>query len=228
MIRSASRPTRPAAALSLAGALALLAACGAPGEDRPATRPGDGTAPVDSAAIPSDSGALADSAQAREDAADPDTADPDTADVEDGTGADGWQRSEIAVAGDGHGVLTAVRTGRHDGYDRMVFEFQEAVPGYAVRYPTGPLRQCGSGQPILVDEPHTLQIVFRSAAAHEDAGQATVQDRRRAPSLPVIGTARLTCDFEGEVEWVLGVERRAGFRVLVLESPGRLVVDLRH
>lgn len=214
-----------AALLALPGPT-LLTGCGEADDGRLPERTGEAapaldTASLDSArvtgstAVTDSGGAAADSAAAASDSVD---AIPD-----------GWEGAEVVVPADGHGVLTAVRTGRHDeGHDRMVFEFEGELPGYTVRYPSGPLRQCGSGQPILVDEPHALQIVLRSAAAHDDAGQATVQDRRRAPALPVLRTARLTCDYEGEVEWVLGVDRRAGFRVFALDDPARLVVDLRH
>lgn len=214
-----------AALLALPGPT-LLAGCEAD-DGRPAERPGEAApaldaARADSAPVP-DATAVTDSARTAGAAADS-AAEAGSAE----SIPDGWEGAEVAVSGEGHGVLTAVRTGRHGGHDRMVFEFEGELPGYTVRYPSEPLRQCGSGQPILVDEPHALQIVLRSAAAHDDAGQATVQDRRRAPALPVLRTARLTCDYEGEVEWVLGVDRRAGFRVFALDGPARLVVDLRH
>ena len=34
-------------------------------------------------------------------------------------------------------LLTDVRAARHEGYDRVVFEFRNAVPGYDVRYGHG-------------------------------------------------------------------------------------------
>jgi len=39
---------------------------------------------------------------------------------------------------------------------------------------------------------------------------------------------KLVCDFEGQVEWVLGVVAAGPYRVLASPGPGRLVVDIRH
>jgi hypothetical protein len=86
----------------------------------------------------------------------------------------------------------------------------------------------GSGRPIDPGAPNAIRVRLDPAAAHDDQGTATVADRDRAPRLPAIRTARLTCDFEGSVEWVLGTEARFGIRAFTLESPARLVLDVQH
>lgn len=140
-----------------------------------------------------------------------------------------WRTGQVsAAADDGHATLRSVRTGQNEGFDRLVLEFDGGVPGYTVRFAERPLRQCGSGLPIEVDAPHTFQIELESAAAHDEQGQPTVRDRDRTLDFPVLRTARLTCDYEGVVEWVLGTDRRTEFRVFTLPDPARLVVDLRH
>ena len=48
------------------------------------------------------------------------------------------------------------------------------------------------------------------------------------PGLPNLAEAELTGDFEAVLTWVLGVNEEADFRVLTLESPARLVVDVGH
>jgi hypothetical protein len=48
------------------------------------------------------------------------------------------------------------------------------------------------------------------------------------PELPVLLQLEPTCDFEGEVSWVLGVKAPNRYRVLELKDPPRLVVDVRH
>ena len=146
-----------------------------------------------------------------------------------GDGLPGW-RTPPVTGGAEEGPqarLDAVRTGRHDGYDRVVFEFADLVPGYLVERAVDP-HQCGSGNPIDIGAPVALRVRFRSAVAHTEEGRPTVADRDRRPGLAVLRTARLTCDFEGDVEWLLGLERATEVRVLVLESPARLVLDLRH
>ena len=125
-------------------------------------------------------------------------------------------------------VLTDVRFARHDGYDRFVLEFREHLPGYRIRYPPGLLHECGTGRAVELDAPAALQIELRRTAAHDREGEATTEERELAPGLPTLRDARLTCDYEGIVEWVLGLEKQVPFRVLTLQGPPRLVVDVRH
>lgn len=127
-------------------------------------------------------------------------------------------------------VLDGVRVAAHreGGYDRFVLEFSDDLPDWTVQYPTDPLHQCGSGHPIELEAPTPLQITLRSAAAHDQEGNATVEERTLEPGLQMLRSARLTCDFEGEVEWVLGLAGRAPFRVMALSGPSRLVVDVRR
>ena len=124
-------------------------------------------------------------------------------------------------------ILRTVRTGRHDGYDRIVFEFDGHVPAYQIRFVPDPAA-CGSGDPVDVEGAVALEIDFRPAAAHDDEGRATVRDRVVRPALPAIRTARITCDFEAIVTWVLGLDHRAQLRALELSSPARLALDVRH
>lgn len=125
-------------------------------------------------------------------------------------------------------TLAAVRIARNDGYERFVMELGgDTVPGYHVEYVDRPVRQCGSGDPIPLEGDGWLMIRLEPARAHTEAGAPTVRERRRRPGQPVILEAVLTCDFEGQVEWVLGVSSPNPYRVLELGSPARLVIDVR-
>ena len=73
-----------------------------------------------------------------------------------------------------------------------------------------------------------LQVRFSGANAHTEAGEPTVKDRTRSPNLPIVKDLKLTCVFEAEVEWVLGVSSPNKYRVLELKSPTRLVIDVKH
>lgn len=125
-------------------------------------------------------------------------------------------------------LLTAVRTAAHEGFDRIVLEFADDVPGFRVEYVEGSAFHCGSGEPARVDGEHLLRLRIEPANAHTDAGEPTVRERDRRPRLPVLGALALTCDFEAQVEWVAGLRSRGGFRVLELSGPPRLVVDVRE
>src|SRR5438309_1014777 len=49
-------------------------------------------------------------------------------------------------------LLERVAVGRHEGYDRVVFQFRgDGVPGYRVEYVAPPFAEDGSGDPITVD-----------------------------------------------------------------------------
>jgi hypothetical protein len=126
-------------------------------------------------------------------------------------------------------VLESVRTARNEGFDRVVFEFQSGrIPGYRVEYVDRPVRQCGSGQVVPLRGDAWLRIRLEPSQAHDDRGRPTVQDRARTADLPMLRELRLICDYEGQVEWVLGMAAPNPFRVVELNSPARLVVDVRH
>jgi hypothetical protein len=125
-------------------------------------------------------------------------------------------------------MLVAVRTGAHDGFDRIVFEFDERVPGYHVEYIDKPVRKCGSGDVTPVAGDAWLEVRMYPANAHTEEGRPTVAERERMPNLVVLSELELTCDFEAVVAWVFGVESPNQYQVRELHSPPRLVVDVQH
>ncbi|MFY0563409.1 AMIN-like domain-containing (lipo)protein [Archangium lansingense] len=125
-------------------------------------------------------------------------------------------------------TLREVRTARNEGFDRLVLQFDgDQVPGYHVEYIDKPVIKCGSGDPTELAGQGWLQVRVQPAQAHEGA-QVTVAERKRKPALPVFQEMELTCDFEGEVTWVLGVKHPNKYRVMELKEPTRLVVDVQH
>lgn len=124
--------------------------------------------------------------------------------------------------------LVAVRTGTHEGFDRVVFEFDERLPGYHIEYIDKPVRKCGSGKVAPLAGDGWLEVRMYPARAHTEEGQPTVSNRERMPKLPVLSELELTCDFEAVVIWVFGVESPNRYQVRELSSPPRLVIDLRH
>lgn len=129
----------------------------------------------------------------------------------------------------GIATLVAVRVASHAGFDRVVFEFAEpSLPGLHVEYVDRPVRACGSGEVVPLAGDAWLEIRFYPANAHDEEGRATLDAREIAPRLPVVLEMKLTCDFEAEVAWVLGVASPERYRVLELSGPARIVVDVRH
>src|SRR2546423_11998874 len=64
----------------------------------------------------------------------------------------------------GPALLTGVRVGRHDAYDRTVFDFAGGTPGYRVEY--APLYTEGKGDLVHLEGAQTLSIHFNPAFAH--------------------------------------------------------------
>ncbi len=125
-------------------------------------------------------------------------------------------------------VLRDVRTGDQQTFDRVVFEMEgPKLPDHDVKYVQRPVH-CGSGLPAKVDGRAFLQVRLSPAQAHTEAGAPTVATLQRKVRLPVIREIRATCDFEGEVVWVVGLSARKEYRISELEEPARLVIDIER
>ena len=80
-------------------------------------------------------------------------------------------------------TLTGVRSGRHEDYERLVFQFDERVPTYSVEYVDRPQYQCGSGQPVWLAGDGWLRVDFTPAQAHDERGNASVENRHFDPDV---------------------------------------------
>lgn len=124
--------------------------------------------------------------------------------------------------------LVDLRIAQHGGYERMVFQFKERVPGYRVEYIDKPVRNCGEGRVIAVAGESWLEVNLYPTNAHTEEGQPTLPMRERQLGLDVMIEAKQTCDFEAVVTWVLGLSHPNAYRVLELQDPPRLVVDVKR
>lgn len=126
-------------------------------------------------------------------------------------------------------LLTDVRSARHQDFDRVVFEFRaDARPAYHVQYIDKPVRKCGSGDATPIAGDAWLELRFDGVDAHTERGSPTIAERERHVELGVVKELEQTCDFEAQVVWVIGVSRPNKYRVLALEGPHRVVVDIKH
>lgn len=129
-------------------------------------------------------------------------------------------------------LLTAIRTGEHAAFDRVTFQFRGGVPGYDIRY-VPKVTQDGSGQPVTLRGRAFVQVVFRHASAAEQGLAAPPHDRLTStgPATITTGFASLrqlkaAGDYEGYLSFGLGLDQRAGFRVVTLTNPARVAVDI--
>ena len=134
--------------------------------------------------------------------------------------------------GDDVALLTDVRAARHAGYDRVVFEFRDTLPGYDVRYVERPIRQDGSGAIIDVQGDALLQVRLRYAR-DADLDEPSAPRTYTGPTRLQPGTSQVVelvraGGFEAVLTWVVGLGDRVPFRVSTLTEPPRLVIDVRH
>lgn len=128
--------------------------------------------------------------------------------------------------------LVDVRAASHDeegGYDRITFEFATvARPSYRVEYITPPAKGCASDLPATIAGTALLQVKFSNTNAHDQQGNSTIDANEITPGLPTLLEAELTCDYEADVTWALGLSQQVDFRVTELDNPPRIAVDVAH
>jgi hypothetical protein len=129
-------------------------------------------------------------------------------------------------------LLTSVRAARHEGYDRVVFQFANTLPGYDVRYVKRPVHQDGSGKVVRVNGTYVVQIRMLNALdadlTRSGAPRTYTGPTRFSPRTPEIAELVRTGGFEAVLTWAVGLHDRVDFRVSALKAPARLVVDFRN
>lgn len=129
-------------------------------------------------------------------------------------------------------LLTDVRVARHEGYDRVVLQFRDALPGYDVRYVSRPVHQDGSGREVTVAGASVVQIRMENAldADLEQSGSPMTYTgpTRLSPGTPEVAELARIGGFENVLTWVAGLRDRVDFRVSTLADPPRLIVDFRN
>jgi hypothetical protein len=132
--------------------------------------------------------------------------------------------------------LLTVRTGRHECWDRVVFELDGTAQGYAVRYavqvPTD-----GEGLDLVPYTAGGAHLWVTLRAPSYDPDRAPTFDARtgdhvaNALRYDTLRDVVFGGSFEGYTTFSVGVRARLPFRVLLLAGPGshsRIVVDIAH
>ena len=163
------------------------------------------------------------------------TAPPPTTTTDPLAGADTTPVSAVATASD-TALLERVAVGRHDGFDRVVFQFRgDGLPGYRVEYASPPFVEDGSGNPVSVAGSAFVVVRMEPASGFDlNTGEGvkvyTGPKRIDASSAgaTVIKELVRTGDFEAVLTWTIGLEAKVPFLVTTASSPARLIVDFRH
>lgn len=125
--------------------------------------------------------------------------------------------------------VTGVRTGTHQGYDRVVLELGgSGTVGWRVRYDADPRRQ-GSGDPVRLAGSATLTVLLEGVSYPMDSGVPEYSGPRRlSPGLPEVQELQLGGVFEGTFDAFVGVRSTRPFRVFRLDGPQRVVIDVQR
>ncbi len=125
--------------------------------------------------------------------------------------------------------VTDVRVGTANGYDRIVIEFDAAVPAYSVTpqgsssFMTDP-----KGEILQLQGSSGVRIVVHGASGVDLAGKQTFTGSQDlTPGYPVLKEARQVSDFERVFSWGLGLSSPNCIRAFTLTGPDRLVVDVQ-
>lgn len=127
-------------------------------------------------------------------------------------------------------LLIDVRAAAHPGFDRVVFEFENGVPGYRVGYAERPILADGSGDEVAVTGGAVLVVRMEPALdadlTVESAPKTYTGPTRFAPDAAVVSELVRTGGFEAVLAWAVGVDEERPFRVTRLENPARIVLDI--
>ena len=130
-------------------------------------------------------------------------------------------------------VVTNVRAGRHECFDRLVINLggqDSSFGSYDVRYVSRVYTE-GQGKPVSVRGDADLRIILK-APAHDQHGNATFTPANRTEVVnlsgyPAFRQLAWAGSFEGQTTMALGIRARLPFRVLTLDGPSpRLVIDV--
>ncbi len=121
--------------------------------------------------------------------------------------------------------IDGVRTGTHSGYDRITIEFQNGLPSKVdvTTQNNATFTQGASGQSVTLSGTAGLLIVIHGADEHTAYSGPT----DFTTNYPVLLEARQMEDFEGTVQWGLGLSKSACYRAFFLTNPTRLVIDIQ-
>jgi len=140
-----------------------------------------------------------------------------------------------AATGTETALLNRIAVGRHEGYDRVVFQFQNGLPGYRVEYVQPPLKEDGSGKPVSVQGNAVVVVRMEPASGFDlntGEGVMVYKGPRRidgsAAGTAVVQELVRTGDFEAVLSWAIGLSDKVAFRIQTAQSPARLIVDFRN
>jgi hypothetical protein len=132
-----------------------------------------------------------------------------------------------AASADAAVTVSDIRLGRHDGFDRVVFDVGgTGTPGWDVRYVDSASSQ-GSGGPVDVAGDAVLQVSLTGAGYPYDTGVAEFSSGPlTGTDTEVVTEVVFDATFEGTTVSFVGTTAKTPFRVYLLQNPTRVVVEV--
>jgi len=125
--------------------------------------------------------------------------------------------------------IVDVRVGVHDGYDRVVFEFEQGTPDLTLDRATPPFTGDASGLPIEVNGDSFLTLTMRGGSKQTDDGTSSYNGPTSFdPGFDSLDALVEGGDFERQSTWYLGLTAEACARLTIIDGPPRIVIDIEH
>jgi hypothetical protein len=144
---------------------------------------------------------------------------------------DDSQRAETNVGETDPGKVTNVRIGAHADFDRIVFDLEHGTASANVEVRKNPgmrfigeeRRRDGRQGPDVEGSAALHVRIFTADVPAESAPKEL-----KPQSTKAVRHVRSFSAFEGDLEYLIGLERASCFRTFFLTGPERVVVDVKH
>ncbi|SFR21400.1 hypothetical protein SAMN04488564_105593 [Lentzea waywayandensis] len=128
----------------------------------------------------------------------------------------------------GHAELTNIRTGKHDGYERIVLDLN-GLPSNSMSREATEVSNCASGNPVPMAGNEILETMFFGAASYDENFDPTYTGPRNfvPQGLTNVKGIAFTCDFEATMGIAVSYENANSWhKVFTLTNPDRVVIDI--
>ncbi|MFJ8961217.1 hypothetical protein ACIRG5_17690 [Lentzea sp. NPDC102401] len=128
----------------------------------------------------------------------------------------------------GHAELTNIRTGKHDGYERVVLDLN-GLPSNSMSREATEASNCASGNPVPMAGNEILETMFFGAASYDENFDPTYTGPRNfvPQGLTNIKGIAFTCDFEATMGIAVSYDNTNSWhKVFTLTNPDRVVIDI--
>jgi hypothetical protein len=122
-----------------------------------------------------------------------------------------------------------VRVGTHDGYDRLVLEFNAGTPEFTLDHDEAPFEKEPGGIPTDVEGQTVLRLLMPNGTAMMETGESSYDGPLSFdPGFPMLVDVVHGGDFEAQTAWFIGLADEACVRATVLTEPARIVIDVEQ